>query len=302
MNNYYKAGPLSNKSSVAFVNSSYARSGATSHGPAKWFVSGNVATASAAATADNWKGMEAEHYTLAQIRADERITPKYPYHRYTAAGGEGRYVPANYMLGNIETAEEAYKNLIVNKNVGCVNKDKVELRILDEVLNGTAKYGTNGRIDNERQCEGFIAYSTDYVVPQDTDGDGMPDEWEKANGLNPDVADQNSVNDDGYTALEVYLNSLMGETMDNNFTTGIAGVTMETTTVSYDRATRTLHVGENAVGGTVAVFSRRPSPLNNEDNRTFRLPLFSRRKGCKCSIQRCDSHPCGRQGHLPAHP
>lgn len=83
----------------------------------------------------------------------------------------------------------------------------------------------------------------------------MPDEWEKANGLNPNVADQNSVNDDGYTALEVYLNSLMGETMDNHFTTGIAGVTMEGTTVSYDRATRTVHVGENAVGGTVAVFS-----------------------------------------------
>lgn len=255
MNNYYKAGPLSNQSSVAFVNSSYARSGATSHGPAKWFVNGNVATASAAATADNWKGMEAEHYSLVQIRVDERITPKYPYYRYTAVGGEGRYIPANYMLENIETAEEAYNTIVVKKNVGCVNKDKVELRILDEVLNGTAKYGTRGRIDNERQCEGFLAYPTDYVVPVDTDGDGMPDEWEKANGLNPNVADQNSVNDDGYTALEVYLNSLMGETMDNHFTTGIAGVTMESTTVSYDRATRTVHVGENAVGGTVAVFS-----------------------------------------------
>jgi len=44
----------------------------------------------------------------------------------------------------------------------------------------------------------------------DTDSDGMPDEWEQANGLNPDdPADGNGdMNNDGYTNLEDYLNSL----------------------------------------------------------------------------------------------
>jgi hypothetical protein len=50
-------------------------------------------------------------------------------------------------------------------------------------------------------------------VPVDSDHDGIPDEWEKAHGLNPnDPADANGdVNGDGYTNLEKYLNSLVGE-------------------------------------------------------------------------------------------
>ena len=41
----------------------------------------------------------------------------------------------------------------------------------------------------------------------------MSDEWERANGLNPaDPEDgKRVVTKEGYTALEVYLNSLMGE-------------------------------------------------------------------------------------------
>jgi hypothetical protein len=47
----------------------------------------------------------------------------------------------------------------------------------------------------------------------DTDGDGMPDAWEKVRGLNPgDSSDGNQdANGDGYTNLEEYLNSLVGE-------------------------------------------------------------------------------------------
>jgi hypothetical protein len=44
----------------------------------------------------------------------------------------------------------------------------------------------------------------------DTGRDGIPNEWKKAHGLplnDPNVA--NAVNTDGYTALEMYLNSLV---------------------------------------------------------------------------------------------
>ncbi len=42
--------------------------------------------------------------------------------------------------------------------------------------------------------------------PQDTDGDGMPDEWEKAHGLNPkDPSDASRKGADGYTNIEKYL-------------------------------------------------------------------------------------------------
>ena len=47
-------------------------------------------------------------------------------------------------------------------------------------------------------------------APPDTDHDGMPDDWEKAHGLNPnDPSDRNAMSrGDGYTNLEKYLNSL----------------------------------------------------------------------------------------------
>ena len=46
----------------------------------------------------------------------------------------------------------------------------------------------------------------------DSDNDGMPDNWEISNGLDPENAeDRNNRNDEGYTMLEVYLNSLVAD-------------------------------------------------------------------------------------------
>jgi len=50
-------------------------------------------------------------------------------------------------------------------------------------------------------------------APADKDGDGMPDEWEIKNGLNPNDASDAalfSLNRQ-YTNIEVYLNSLVSE-------------------------------------------------------------------------------------------
>ena len=48
-------------------------------------------------------------------------------------------------------------------------------------------------------------------APADSDSDGMPDEWEKKNELNPaDAADRNKPGKHGYTMLENYLNELTG--------------------------------------------------------------------------------------------
>ena len=46
-------------------------------------------------------------------------------------------------------------------------------------------------------------------APTDTDHDGMPDEWERVNGLDPGNADDcNKFAENGYTMLEKYLNSI----------------------------------------------------------------------------------------------
>lgn len=48
----------------------------------------------------------------------------------------------------------------------------------------------------------------------------MPDEWETANGFDPaDGSDGNHINAEGYTALEKYLASLMGEEINGEFGT-----------------------------------------------------------------------------------
>ena len=44
--------------------------------------------------------------------------------------------------------------------------------------------------------------------PADADNDGMPDEWEKAHGLDPRKADADRKMPSGYTAIEEYVNQL----------------------------------------------------------------------------------------------
>ncbi len=44
------------------------------------------------------------------------------------------------------------------------------------------------------------------MAPNDTDRDGMPDDWEKKNGLDPAKDDSAKVMPGGYTAIEAYIN------------------------------------------------------------------------------------------------
>ncbi len=219
MSNYYKPGPASDASRVEFVNASYARSGATSWAPSVWYVAGNAAEGFADASADNWKAMAAETYTLDQIRTDARITPANAYYKYTVAATIGDYTPERYMLENVEDAATAFANVIAC--AGTVNRDKVESRLAEETRTGAATYGKKGIIDREDDAEGFFAYSTDYTVEPDTDGDGLPDAWELKHASSLSELDNNTpMGTEGYTALEVYLNSLMGDD-DRSFISGI---------------------------------------------------------------------------------
>jgi len=50
------------------------------------------------------------------------------------------------------------------------------------------------------------------LPPIDSDHDGMPDDWEKAHGLNPnDARDGAAFATNGYTNVENYLNELAGD-------------------------------------------------------------------------------------------
>ena len=73
----------------------------------------------------------------------------------------------------------------------------------------------SGRIiDSQKDVGGWPAYASG-PAPADADADGMPDDWERAHGLDPaDPADGPRAGRDGYTNLEVYLNELAGPTAE----------------------------------------------------------------------------------------
>ena len=211
INNYYKVGPNTTNKKY-FFSAEKARSGSTSWGPSQWYVDGNVFDGASSATEDNWSAVNIKGYTKEESRVDTLIRPKTPWWRWTKDSIYGRYDfdMYAYAVENYQTAEEAYQTVL--DTAGCFPRDHVELRLIDDTRNKKATYGGAGRgngiIDTEEDAEGFYAY---VQVPAltDTDLDGMPDEWEIANGCDPNTPDNNVRHASGYTMLEMYLDYAM---------------------------------------------------------------------------------------------
>jgi hypothetical protein len=118
-----------------------------------------------------------------------------------------------------QTAEEAYTNVLADVGCNFPVLDDHDRRVIAEVRAGTFKFkgsktGLPGLPDAQDDVGGWEDYPEVHrLADWDTDGDGMPDVWEKAHGLNPkDASDGNQdLNGDGYSNLEKYLNSLVGE-------------------------------------------------------------------------------------------
>ena len=222
VNNYYKAGPATGKKVLTQLLSVSVKTRPgdfeeIQYKGGRYYVSGNVLPHSPEVTADNWLGVKNStegHCTDADLRADEPIvvTP----------------------LTTHETAEEAYERVLAR--AGCsLQRDIIDQRIVAETRNGTATFhGLNphngdpawksknhplpGIIDSPWDTRPADAPDnwTPYPelkqgkVEEDTDGDGMPDKWEKRHGLNPNMADANGHQlDPDYDNIEVYINSLI---------------------------------------------------------------------------------------------
>jgi pectate lyase len=121
--------------------------------------------------------------------------------------GEYRRCEAPFPMGAVTTgtADAAYKRVLEDAGACPWNRDGVDARIINDVIKGTGRI-----IDSQNDVGG---YPTLPMVSRpagfDTDGDGMPDQWEKSHGCNPGVPDNNGdVNGNGYTNLEEYLFSI----------------------------------------------------------------------------------------------
>ena len=100
------------------------------------------------------------------------------------------------------SAGAALEAVLSDVGASLPRRDSVDARIVAEVR---ARRGSI--IDSQQQVGGWPALKS-TVAPKDSDGDGMPDNWERRHRLNPfDPSDANLDKDrDGYTNIEEYLN------------------------------------------------------------------------------------------------
>jgi hypothetical protein len=181
-------------------------------GTEQYYMIGNVLEGFADET-NNWSAFANGPQVEKQVRVDRPLFPSYV---------------------TTQSARGAFTNVLANVGANFPQSDVIDRHLIEETRDGTTHYiGTKGPTYGDRpgpNYPGIIDEPADdksalgspnfpwpeyktYHVPVDTDHDGIPDSWEKAHGLNSnDPGDANAdVNGDGYTNLEKYLNSLVGE-------------------------------------------------------------------------------------------
>ena len=103
-----------------------------------------------------------------------------------------------------QSAEAAYELVLNNVGATVPNRDATDMRIIAEVRSRTGKI-----IGHEKELGNWPTYAGG-AAPSDSDGDGIPDDWEEAHGLNPgEASDARRITPSGYTNLEHYLNSVV---------------------------------------------------------------------------------------------
>jgi pectate lyase len=105
---------------------------------------------------------------------------------------------------NIEKPEDALKTVIAEAGAS-MHRDAVDNRLIDCVKS----LGKTGKIIKSEVEAGGQPNIALVKGLTDTDGDGIPDSWEKAHKLNPnDPADGKTISANGYSNLEIYINEL----------------------------------------------------------------------------------------------
>ena len=129
--------------------------------------------------------------------------------QFTGSGG-GSLVSTPYNYPELEqySARELLTRNLPTVGASLPYRDIADCYMVDEVMS----YGTDGKLITYETALPIGAPSTWSVwggdARTDTDGDGMPDAWESANGTNPNAADATVVAANGYLNIENYINSI----------------------------------------------------------------------------------------------
>jgi len=244
VNNYYKAGPATvNKTRVTQI--SVANSDNADGSPfmgycARYYINGNYVTAASKPENYDWKGVIFDSGT-STINGEEYCPDAdhmYGDNVTYVKNGKGTDCVKIKMdepvsTGDIttHTAQQAYEKVLAYVGAS-LYRDAVDARYMEEAANGTTTYIGSatktgdgktvthlpGIIDFVKDQGEYVLESTSRPTNFDTDSDGIPDDWETANGLNPnddkDAKLKTIDTEKGwYTNLEVYANSLVEDIM-----------------------------------------------------------------------------------------
>ena len=202
--NYYKPGPATTPGEIShrIANPSFDFE-KVNHG--KWYIANNVMEGNSALTADNWNGgVQTQNDSIAHaaLKLDK---------------------PWDAMPINQQTAVEAYNLVLAHAGATLPGRDAVDTRIIEETRKGYATFEGDeykkrnkvadtlkpcGIIDSQSDAGGWPLLKS-FPAPKDSDHDGMPDYWENENNLDKEnPADRNTIDAEGYTMLEKYINSI----------------------------------------------------------------------------------------------
>jgi pectate lyase len=193
VNNYYKPGPSTKENVRSRLLNPYKKLPKLAYG--KFYLAGNIVEGSPDVITNNWKGVVMNE-GAEEDKQGAKAEAAFPTEPVTT-----------------QSAEDAFQ--LVMKEVGAsFRRDTLDARIIQNVKSRT------GRIID---VQGGFPHGASYnqtvnawpalkslPAPKDADDDGMPDEWETKNGLNPNSASDASLNtlNKHYTNIEVYINSL----------------------------------------------------------------------------------------------
>jgi len=196
VNNYYKSGPATSKSvQYRIVNPSRQEKPLIDFG--QFYVNGNYVEGARDVSMNNLlgvhmgKGFEEEKKRVVAAKAFESLA-----------------IPE-------QSAKEAYECILQCAGASFPLRDTLDQRIINDVKNKTGRMidvqGGYPHGTPYEQTTGAWPTLKEGKAPLDSDHDGMPDEWEKKNGLDPNnPADAITITlDKHYTNIEVYINSLV---------------------------------------------------------------------------------------------
>ncbi len=113
--------------------------------------------------------------------------------------------------GNVSITTDISNQIesLLIEQVGAFPRDIIARQSLTDLQTRSGSWGNFRPVD-------LLDGLTPTAPPLDSDGDGMPNNWESLNGLNPSIVDNNTIMPSGYTAIEEYINGLATQLFVDN--------------------------------------------------------------------------------------